>query len=142
MDPVVKLIKPWVDPQNSFRASSVEQMFDYHISTPTLIFDYFVGVEPVVKTFVMYIRNKTLNTDLNVSVELPDYFSCDTSLKVTVVKNTISLFVLRLNEPWIKEYTKTSSLPIRKDIIVTASPVDVVGPVYVRTDLKMLSESV
>ena len=70
----MRLVDPFVDPPNTFRARTIEDTF--FIVPGRGLFDRFefdVGLEPDIGPFIFSIQNKTVNTVLRVNLTLPSY---------------------------------------------------------------------
>lgn len=139
--PSIQLIQPWVDPANSIRGVSVDQMYDVHFTISSFMFSHDIGANITIPNFRLYVRNKTLNAELVVNVSLPIYLQTVSQLGFTVGKNATVAIDIVPNSEFIVEKSKVDVSKIFSEIGITVDPINYFGPVYIRTDLKALAES-
>lgn len=146
MDPSVSLIEPWVDPPNTFRATDISQMYDVLIDND-LNMSYSVGIQPENSdlSFDIIVRNKTTNCDLLLSIDLPQhlhflqYPQSPRYLQFIVNRGGRGIVAVGMNELFVKNHTISSSSPIDGEVLIRATPTVLLEPVFVRTDLPILS---
>lgn len=141
MPPTTTLITPWIDPANTFRAITSDQVFDVFISSPTLSFQHNVGEDISIIPFKIYLRNKSLSSDLSVTVQIPEFLTVNVNT-FQVPRNSISQTDIVAKADFIIDRSRVLITPISSEIKITARPINFSGPVFVRTDLKALSESI
>lgn len=134
------LIRPEVDPVNTFRAQSVSQMYDVY-SPSSLVYENPIDEALQSKESVIYIRNKTESHDLEVTISHPDYLLTSES-KFIVSKNSTKKVSLNLNLNMIKSHIGNKNLSIESVVSINVKPLHVLGPVYVKNNLKNLPETV
>lgn len=142
LNPMVQLILPWKDPEKTFRATNVVQMYDTYCLLNNFKFEHDLGLSIKIPKFKVYIRNKTTNVQLNVKISIPDYLKSNNIMEVFIPANSVRFFGVEGHENFINEYAKNSITTIPANISVRVTPVNYSGPIYVRTDLKALSESI
>jgi hypothetical protein len=142
--PTVVLLRSNPDPQGTFRATSVDEMFTVGTSLPTADVLYEVGLpfNPS-KSFVqgiLVIRNNTTNTDLLVDVGLPEYLSSDSSKTFVIGADLKVGLVVKADLEAAKRLAVPLTQLFRADkISITVRPQNVTGPVFVRRELPPLT---
>lgn len=142
--PSVVLLRGNPDPQGTFRATSVDEMFTVGTSLPTADVLYEVGLpfNPS-KSFVqgiLVIRNNTTNTDLLVDVDLPEYLSSDSSKTFVIGADLKVGLVVKADLEAAKRLAVPLTQLFRADkISITVRPQNVTGPVFVRRELPPLT---
>lgn len=136
--PSIEFISPWSDPVQSVRASKVEEMYDFEFIPNNVNFIYDVGVMSQIEDRKIYIRNKSLSHDLSITIILPSYLKTEDFTTFIIPKEEIRVLTINLDEIYVKEYTKVAVKPISKSIAFQVVPLNVAGPVYIRTGLSPL----
>jgi len=138
---MLTLIRPFVDPANTFRAVSISDMFKIvpepqkywnTLETDGSSFQYDVGVNSLIRSLFFSIQNRTVSHTLRVELTLPSYIKSDHNLQVDVTKETIKNIILSFDEEQVK-----TILPgvIQDFIIFDVYPINVNGPVFVSTTM-------
>lgn len=126
------LTQPHIDPPNTFRAESIQQMFKFTVTPESRRVVYYVGktvFETVVGTYTL--KNKTINTPLRFQFDMPSFLRINVPVVLTIQpRQTINIDVL-FNEDDVKQKSiegiKLISTPLRWIV----DPLSVSGPVYV-----------
>jgi len=95
------LVRPFIDPVNTFRAQIVEDMFFIVPDRREFSrFEFDVGLDPEIKSFIFSIQNKTVNTTLRVKLTLPSYLrsSLSTEFLVPFIGDTTTPPIVFLSE--------------------------------------------
>jgi hypothetical protein len=133
-DPNVVFTRKLIEPPNSFRATSVLQMFDFKLDATHLIFTYDVGIPPAFQPFPLLIRNLSVSHDLQVDLRLPKWIVPDITPQFLLArggeKRTVTL---SFNEDAAREISKTTQRQIVQNMGIVVTPLQVAGPVYVTT---------
>lgn len=137
--PILILVSPWQDPPNTFRATSIRDMYSI-VAFPNM-FDitYEVGVPPTaIVPRIFTFRNNTQSNELELNLTLPPWWVCDTDMPTTILRNTTIIFSLNFVEGPAISNSKTNVKTYPDEIIFNIAPVQVNGPVYVFNNLPPL----
>ncbi len=129
MNTQVIFTKTIIEPPNTFRATSISEMFIYRIDNVKFIYE--VGVAPI-GTSQLIIKNITAQHNLLVNLILPIWISSSQSSFLLGKNGEIKVVDLILDEPTVREITKTNSnRHLEENIGIKITPLQVTGPVYV-----------
>lgn len=142
MEPTSTLIQSWADPQNTTRARYVAQMYDVYFTIPQFDFTHDVGLSVNIPQFSLIIRNRTVNTELESVITLPAFLTSTDALTFQLMRNANKVITIRANGSFIDNRLQYSIEQIIDHITVTVEPMNISGPVYIRTDLAPISESI
>jgi len=126
--PSVNVIKPYTDPPNTFRATSVRQMA-FIVPTPPLSSEltYNVGI-PLLNKTIYTIQNNTVSNFLEVDITLPTYYKLDIGPHFSVAPTgTVNVVVSFDNDAATKLTVDTHT----DDVVFNIKPLNVTGPVFV-----------
>ena len=132
MIPTITFIRNLIEPVNTFRATSVAQMFDTQWSKNDFLLRYDVGIQSTIPTSTLTVRNRTVSHDLSIQLDVPEWYAL----------NFVSQFILNrdgekrvitfsFNESAVQGLSKTRQFQFNHDISVAVTPMQVNGPVYV-----------
>jgi hypothetical protein len=131
MEPSIQLTRPYNDPPNTFRATSVQQMYD--VATSGLVASsYDIGIAATWQC-VLSIRNKTVTNALQVSVTLPSYLTSNQSTSFVVGADSIFNITLLVNEPTARLLGKSRTKFYQEQLGLHIRPLGITGPVCVKT---------
>lgn len=138
LPPVPSSIKltPFQDPEGSYRATSVQQMFSFTPEPDARAIVYSIGVKPdSIRPTVYRIRNNTLNTQLKFTFKVPSFLFIDVPniLLMNPQQEIVMTVAFNENDARDKSLTRTRKYSdvFEWDVV----PFEVRGPVYVARGL-------
>lgn len=145
--PGIKLIQPFTDPTNTFRASTVNQMYFLVPSLPTSSsLEYDVGVTSSFKSTIYSIQNNAVSHSLYLEIHLPPYLVCNTLLTSSIPPRTIANVTVNFNNSYAQ--ILTTNTEYNNNFYFVVKPLNVFGPVFIDKsavpppDLNLVSSSV
>jgi hypothetical protein len=137
MNPTVELTTPFVDPAFTYRASDTSQMFNFTTSEPLAV-TYEIGIAP---TWSVRggIRNNTLNTTLECDIAVSPFITLIGPSHFLLDAEDILFFNFVLNEDNARLNGHSRNRVFQNNLVVSVLPVEVHGPVYVKTNLDPLT---
>ena len=140
--PSIRLKEPFRDPDNTFRATSVQQMFSFTPEPSPRSIVYSIGVRPDnIKSTVYRIRNNTVNASLQFTFTVPSFLFLDVPLQLLVEPQQETLVTVSFNENDARGKSLTRTRNYAEFFNWEVKPVNVTGPVYVRRNLPTLAYS-
>lgn len=135
-----QLVRPHKDPENTFRATSIEQMYSYTPDDASRKIVYSVGISPTnsIRTTKFKFRNNTVNTTLKFMFSVPSFLKINESSTVQLKPNQELIIDVILDEIVIKQKSLQSTKNFLEHFKWTVSPIEVTGPVYVKRNLPAL----
>jgi hypothetical protein len=131
----VNLTQAFVDPENTFRATSIEQMYSIAFDSTVRNFTYEVGV-PFFTTVNVKFRNNTTSHSLRVKFDVPSFINPIDSVLLAVGSETI--VVISLHEENAQQKSQEAAKQIDSFVRWSVSPEQVFGPVFVKLDMPSL----
>jgi hypothetical protein len=132
----VKLTKPFKDPDNSYRATSVQQMFSFTPEPNSRAIIYSIGVRPdTIRPTTYRIRNNTLNTQLRFTFKVPEFLFLDVPNIMIMNPQQETLVTVSFNENNAREKSLTRTRFYSDTFEWDVEPIEVRGPVYIARSL-------
>ena len=142
------------DPSGTFRATNISQMYSF-VPEITASWSYDVGKSPVITPILCAFRNDTVSHTLRVEIiSLPNFVNTDLpttqiNLPVPIIKQGFEVpplgivaFLVSFNEAGAKELSTQKDRFINGELIFDVRPLNVIGQVFVKTDLPSLDLSI
>ena len=141
--PSVKLIQPLLQPENTVRASRVDEMYSTFISRNVdVLYEVGRSLNPSISFVeaILLIRNNTANTELSIILQLPEYIETTSTLEFVLNPNSTASITLAANLDKCKELAVALTQLFRSDELrIIVRPQNLTGPVFVRRDLPQLT---
>lgn len=131
----VTFLSPWVDPPNTFRATSIAQMYKMTVSEAPFDFTYEVGLAPSDAPVRIVVENKTVSTDLQFTLKLPSFLSASVNRVFVLDRRATMEFTIALNEPAARNKSRTTQRAYLDNSVIEVLPLLVNGPVYVQNSV-------
>lgn len=134
-------LTPHVDPENTFRASTTDEMYSFSPSVFDYKWVYDVGKAPNITPITYKFRNNTVNTTLHFQFDIPSWVIMSTSKVFNMEPQTNHSIIFSFDE----ENAKTKSILKEKKFnellqwVVT--PQNITGPVFISKELPPLITS-
>lgn len=133
LNPTTVLTSPFVDPPFSTRASTVRDMYSVILNAPTVDFTYDIGKPVIFSAVTCSFRNNTMNTVLEVDISSPSFITVSVNSPVLVDKGSTIQFYFSLNQSGCESLISTALKNFQESISISVNPLNVTGPVFVRT---------
>lgn len=138
----VRLKEPFRDPEGTFRATSVQQMFSFTPEPTGRSIIYSIGVRPDnIRPTVYRIRNNTVNATLQFNFTVPSFLFLDVPIQMLLEPQQETLVTVSFNENDARAKSLTTTRNYAELFDWEVKPVNVTGPVYVRRNLPTLAYS-
>lgn len=135
-----KLTRPFKDPDNTFRATSVQQMFSFTPDTSARSIIYHIGVRPDTIAPVTYrVRNNTLNTTLQFTFDVPEFLFLNVPAVLEINAQQEVVIIVSFNESDARMKSITRSRFYTDVFAWDVEPINVNGPVYIVRNLPAIS---
>jgi hypothetical protein len=136
--PFVRLVRPFQDPSNTFRARSTTEMYSFSPNATNYEWIYEVGKFPSITPLQYKFRNNTVNTVLRLQLELPEWAETDSPKLVDMEPQREIAVNIRFKESDAKMKSTMNSRRFSQQLRWFVTPLDVRGPVYVLRNLPPL----
>jgi len=125
------------DPSNTKRAESVDEMFSIISESSSRKYIYEVGINELRSPFRYKIRNNSMSNSIKITfTEIPKFVTFDSDITLTPLEEKNLSAVFKQSD------ADEKSIQVEKTFIENLTwkvePLDVVGPVWVRTNLSTL----
>lgn len=137
-NPYVRLVRPFQDPANTFRARSVTEMYSFSPNAGGYEWIYEVGRPPTIAPLQYKFRNNTVNSVLRFQFELPEWAETDSPKLIDMDPQTEMMVTVRFKESDAKMKSTMNSRRFSQQLRWYVTPLDVRGPVYVLRNLPPL----
>lgn len=136
--PTEVYLQPFQDVANTFRATSIVQMYDYKMSSinTNIVFD--VGTQTNSHAIVFTFRNKTYATKLQFVVDVPPTLSLDVPSVFVINPAEIVTMTVTTNQSGLVQQSITAVHELVANLSWTVNPVNFIGPVNVVQNLPSL----
>jgi hypothetical protein len=137
-NPFVKLVKPFVDPQNTFRARNVAELYSFSPNAASYQWIYEVGRPPSIKPLQYKFRNNTVNAVLRFQFYLPEWAETESPTLIDMDPQSEIEVTIRFKESDAKNKSTMNSRTFSQKLEWFVSPLNVRGPIYVLRNLPPL----
>jgi hypothetical protein len=138
LDPSKVITLPYIDPQNTFRASTVEEMYSVAWSNAPFEIVYEAGISPTyAKTLAL--RNNTISNRLQFQLTVPNWLAISTNTFFILEPNQTVLISIGLNEEASLNLLRSNVKHTTEDFKITVTPLAVNGPVSIIANLQTLT---
>jgi len=132
--PYYRLTAPLVDPNDTFRAISVNQMYSVSSTEPQLTV-YDIGIAPNVPTKTYRIRNNTTNAVLKFTFTVPPFLKINAPAILNINPQEQVVISVTFNEADAREKSITKTYVFDDVLRWSVLPTNLSGPVYVARNL-------
>jgi hypothetical protein len=137
-NPFVKLVKPFADPQNTFRARNVTELYSFSPNAASYQWIYEIGRPPSIKPLQYKFRNNTVNAVLRFQFYLPEWAETESPTLIDMDPQSEIVVTIRLKESDAKNKSTMNSRTFSQKLEWFVSPLNVSGPIYVLRNLPPL----
>lgn len=137
-NPSVQLVRPFIDPVNTFRARSVAEMYSYSPNARSYEWIYEVGRKPNITPLQYKFRNNTVNAILRFQFDLPDWVEMSSSKVIDMEPQSEIVITFQFKESDAKIKSTMNSRSFVEQLKWTVVPLNVRGPIYVLRSLSQL----
>jgi hypothetical protein len=132
----IRLSTPFKDPDNSYRATSVQQMFSFTPDPSSRSIIYSIGVRPdAIRPTTYRIRNNTTNAQLQFTFKVPEFLFLSVPHTLLINPQDEILVTVSFNESYARDKSLTRVRMYTDVFEWDVIPINVRGPVYVMRNL-------
>jgi hypothetical protein len=122
-------------PENSFVASSIEEMISFKSDSEDFEFSYEIGSSIFPKSIRYKIRNNTVTNSIMIKMRYPEFLTIDVNNPIILSPQNDIIITFSMNFDEIQSKSILKEKSFSKNVTWSIEPIDVTGPVYIKRNL-------